>query len=162
MVGVLAVLALNPNNSLGTVVTQVEKSSATGERTSQGERVEFYRKSLALFEQRPLSGHGTGSLKAETERMASGASTDLGRMTTRNPHNEFIMWAVQLGLPGLLAFVAFCALVLRGSFAGPPLSGMMLRGAWVVFTTGCLMNSLLLDHLEGHAWVLAVGMLLPL
>jgi O-antigen ligase len=158
----LVISALNPNTSLGTVVTQVETSISTGQRTSQGERVEFYRKSLELFERRPLTGFGTGSLPTETQALAAGATTDLGRMTTRNPHNEFIMWAVQLGVPGLLTFLLFLAMILRRSLAARTTSAMMLRGTWLVFTTGCLVNSLLLDHLEGHAFVFAVGILLPL
>lgn len=160
--GGLVLVARDPSTSLGTVVTQVEKSATTGERTSQGERVEFYRKSLALFLERPWTGHGTGSLQAETAKLASGASTDIGRMTTRNPHNEFIMWAVQLGLPGLLAFLAFCALVLRQSLRSQADSAVMLRGAWVVFTVGCLINSFLLDHLEGHAYLVLLAVLMPL
>lgn len=152
----------NPHTSLGTVVTQVETSQRTGERTSQGERMEYYRKSLALISASPLIGHGTGSLRTETGRIAAAGSTDVGRMVTPNPHNEYLMWTVQFGAIGLLAFLGFCVLVLRRSLVDAGPGAVALRGAWVIFVSGCLMNSLLLDHLEGTAWVLAVGVFLPL
>ncbi|MDE1989062.1 MAG: O-antigen ligase family protein [Betaproteobacteria bacterium] len=167
-VGTVLILAatgwavLNPHTMLGSVVSEIRKSQETGTITSQGIRLEFYRKAMQLMAERPLAGHGTGSVTVTTGRLAARASTEVAQVSTVNLHNEFMMWAVQLGWPGLAAVLMFFMALWRESFRQSTTVGMLLRGQWVVFATGCLFNSYLLDFAEGYAIVLTSGILLPL
>ena len=66
--------------------------------SSMGQRYTFWKYSLKLIAEKPLLGHGTGSFAKEYQRIAMGE-----QFITVNPHNEFVMVGVQLGLLGVLA-----------------------------------------------------------
>ncbi len=155
-------VAQKPTTMLGSVTQELLQSQETGVPTSQGIRLQFYRKSAELIAQRPWTGYGTGSVLTETEALAARGQTEVARIPTVNLHNEFLMWAVQLGGAGLAVILLFFGLMLRGSFGQPTPIGILLRGQWVVFAAGCLFNSYLLDFAEGYAMVLTAGILLPL
>jgi len=155
-------VASRPTTMLGSVTREIHQSQETGIPTSQGIRLQFYRKSAELIAQRPWIGYGTGSVLTETEALAAKGQTEVARIPTVNLHNEFLMWAVQLGGAGLAAILLFFGLMLRPSFGQPSPIGILLRGQWVVFAAGCLFNSYLLDFAEGYAMVLTAGILLPL
>ncbi|MDE2623051.1 MAG: O-antigen ligase family protein [Betaproteobacteria bacterium] len=152
----------NPRTMLGSVPREIRESQETGMITSQGIRLEFYRKAVQLIAERPWVGHGTGSVMTATELLASRARTEVARVSTVNLHNEFMMWAVQLGWGGLTAVLMFFMALWRESFRQTLTVGMLLRGQWVVFAAGCLFNSYLLDFAEGYAIVLSSGILLPI
>ena len=63
--------------------------------SSMGQRYTFWKYSLKLIAEKPLLGHGTGSFAKEYQRIAIGE-----QFITENPHNEFLMIGVQLGLLG--------------------------------------------------------------
>ncbi len=123
--------------------------------TSVGLRLEFYTTSLRIIREHPLIGSGTGSVPVVYARAVSGQNM----VATRNPHNEYLLIAVQIGLIGLA-----CLLYLfwrQWQFAGrlvQPLYRDLGRGLMLTFVIGCLFNSLLLDHTEGllFAWMSAL------
>ena len=69
-----------------------------------GQRYTFWEYSIKLIAEKPLLGHGTGSFAKEYERSAHNE-----HLITKNPHNEFLMISVQLGLLGLLIYLGFLA-----------------------------------------------------
>lgn len=162
ILGVTGWAASIPGTMLRSVVTEIHRSGETGAITSQGIRLSFYRKAAQLIAQRPWVGHGTGSVEVATEALAARADTPVARVATVNLHNEFLMWAVQLGWPGLAAILMFFLILWQESFRQPGATGLLLRGQWIVFAAGCLFNSYLLDFAEGYAVVLSAGILLPL
>ncbi len=151
-----------PSSMLGSVIREIHQSVETGIPTSQGMRLEFYSKGTELIAQRPWMGYGTGSVMTQTGGLAAKARTEVARVSTVNLHNEFLMWAVQLGWPGLTAILLFFAIMLRASFNQSIRVGILIRGQWVVFVAGCMFNSYLLDFAEGYALVFSAGILLPL
>jgi len=72
--------------------------------SSMGQRYTFWEYSIKLIAEKPLLGHGTGSFAKEYERIAHNE-----HLITKNPHNEFLMISVQLGLLGLLIYLGFLA-----------------------------------------------------
>ena len=71
--------------------------------TSVGMRLLFFRNSLEIIRQYPWGGVGTGDFQsayAEVNRKRSPAS-----IATDNPHNQYVLVAAMLGLPGLLALL---------------------------------------------------------
>lgn len=120
--------------------------------SSAGLRIEFYRNTLEIIADYPLVGTGTGGLPTAYADRIRG--TDM--LATRNPHNEYLHIAVQLGLLGLAAmllmFVVQWHSARRLTIAQE--SGLA-RGLVLAMAIGCLFNSMLLDHAEGlfFAWL---------
>jgi O-antigen ligase len=123
--------------------------------TSVGERLEYYITSVEIIRTHPLIGTGTGSFPAEYSRAVAGRNM----MVTVNPHNEYLMIAVQIGLVGLasLVYLFFRQWQTAGRLV-QPLYRDLGRGLVIAFAVGCLFNSLLLDHTEGllFAWLSAL------
>src|SRR6185295_4065267 len=102
------------------IQTELHKYEATNERTSSGERVEFWRKSIEFVRQSPVFGHGTGSIHALFEKSAVGQTGAAGVAST-NPHNQTLAVAIQLGLVGVAVlwamWIAHLLLFRGNSFA---------------------------------------------
>ena len=122
---------------------------------SVGMRLEFYSMSLGIIRENPLLGTGTGSFPT----VYASAAAQRNMAGTDNPHNEYLLITVQLGLTGLA-----CLLYLffrQWQFAGrleQTLYRDLARGLVLTFAVGCLFNSLLVDHTEGllFAWLSAL------
>lgn len=79
--------------------------------TSVGLRLQFCRNALVLIREQPCLGVGTGDFKAayglvNQQRSPHSVSTD-------NPHNQYLLSAALLGLPGLLILLLIFVLMLR-------------------------------------------------
>lgn len=119
-------------------------------QTSMGQRLTFWRHSLTLFAERPLLGHGTGGFAAAYQRIAGAEA-----LATHNPHNEYLMIAVQLGLPGLLLFLASLVYLYREAQRHAPGQRCLGEGVVLALTFNSLVNSSWLDHTESH-WFAAM------
>lgn len=101
----LATLAWQTSASIGHRVTMVVQEAreyqSGGARTSGGERLEFWRRSIMSITEAPLLGHGTGSIPEQFRRSATG-QTGLGAQAPHNPHNQVFAVAIELGLIGPL------------------------------------------------------------
>lgn len=126
-----------------------------GRPSSIGDRLEFYRASLAIVREHPWVGVGTGGFPRAYARHIEGTAL----APSRNPHNEFLHLAVQLGAIGLAAFLWLLATQWRlsGRLASAP-ETHLARALVLTIVTGCMFNSLLLDHTEGllYAWLTGV------
>lgn len=127
--------------------------------TSTGLRLEWYKKGLELYRTRPVIGYGAGGLEFEFQKLAAGKTAAEGQLTS-NPHNEYMLMAVQLGTVGVLLFANLIVQIARGSRTLDPRSRHLLLGWLAIFAIGSLANSLLLDFAEGHLLVLLAGILL--
>jgi O-antigen ligase len=123
--------------------------------TSIGLRLEYWQKSLRLFAEAPVIGHGTGSTRGLFEQAAVGQVGAAGEIVS-NPHNQTLNIAVQWGVVGIVVLYAMWLshlLLFRGE-------GLV---AWIgllvvvqnIFTS--LFNSHLFDFHEGWMYVLGVG-----
>lgn len=83
--------------------------------TSVGQRVEFFKKGVQLITERPLLGFGTGSYHKEFCRVADTQEWCLAG--TFHPHNQFISFGVQLGLAGVLAYLAYLFICVRQAWS---------------------------------------------
>jgi O-antigen ligase len=110
-----------------------------------GQRYLFWRNSLKLIAEKPLLGHGTGSFAKEYQRFESRAL-----FLTKNPHNEFLMIGVQLGLLGLLIYTGF---LMSQYYCAKRLTDKekwLAQGLLLSLIVTSLFNSPFLDHTEGH------------
>ncbi|OGA22904.1 MAG: hypothetical protein A3I02_05855 [Betaproteobacteria bacterium RIFCSPLOWO2_02_FULL_67_26] len=137
---------------VGTVVAETgEWRSQWPSRESVTVRQEWYRYSLDIVLDHPLLGAGTGSFPRAYAERAKGANTPL----TPNPHNEYLLIAVQTGLVGLALLLHLFWQQLRLSARlATPIETHLVRGLVITMAVGCVFNSLLLDHTEGllYAW----------
>ena len=114
--------------------------------TSTGERLTFYYNTLQIIKAHPLLGVGTGGFpRAYAEQVAG-----TGIALAENPHEEYLMLTVQAGLPALLLMLYWLHVQWR---AAPRLEGTFrqdaARGLVLTIAISCLVNSSLLDHVEG-------------
>ena len=80
------------------------KADAT---TSSGQRLMFWRVALEAFQEQPIIGHGVGSWNKEYQRLQAGRA-DPATLSVTDPHQLFLLWAVEGGLVGL---VLLCAIL---------------------------------------------------
>ncbi|HET9175001.1 MAG TPA: O-antigen ligase family protein, partial [Pseudolabrys sp.] len=78
------------------VVDEMQKYERTNERTSTGERLEFWKKSVEFIRHTPVIGHGTGSIRLLFEKAAAGQAGAAG-VAAANPHNQTLAVGIQLG-----------------------------------------------------------------
>ncbi|WP_116137259.1 O-antigen ligase family protein [Trinickia diaoshuihuensis] len=159
-VAVLVAVAVTARGSrIGEVAGEVKAYRESDATTSTGLRLEWYRKSVDLIRARPLTGYGVGGLGAEFAQLTKGETGAEGAMTL-NPHNEYLLMAVQLGLPGIVLLVNLIVQVARYGVRLEPRSRHLLLAWLATFAIGSLANSLLLDFTEGHLFALLSGILL--
>jgi O-antigen ligase len=122
---------------------------------SVGLRLELYHNSLPLLLERPLLGTGTGGFpKAYAQRVG-----DTGNHH-RNPHNQYLLTAIELGPAGLAAFLFLLVQHARASARlSAPDERLLARCLLALMAVGCLFNSQLLDHTEGLFFVWLSGLL---
>lgn len=120
--------------------------------SSAGLRIEFYRNTLDIIADHPLAGAGTGGFPSAYAARVQGTNM----LATRNPHNEYLHIAAQLGLIGLAAMGLMLVVQWRMARRLPSVMETGLaRGLVLAMAVGCLFNSMLLDHAEGlfYAWL---------
>ena len=137
------------------VQIEAQKYERTNERTSTGERLEFWKKSIEFMQQAPVIGHGTGSIRTLFEKAAAGQTGAAG-VAAANPHNQTLAVGIQLGVLGIavlwamwIAHLALC----RGK----------TLAAWIGLVivaqniTGSLFNSHIFDFVQGWTYVIGLG-----
>jgi O-antigen ligase len=153
----IVVLAASSSTIRGKVAglwTEVEVYQADNSRTSAGERLEFWKKSIDFISRAPLLGHGTGSIRNQFERAAAAGQTSA--LVSANPHNQTFAVGIQLGFAGMtLLYAMWIAhlLLFRGSGLAATL-GMIVV---VQNIFGSLFNSHLFDFTHGWIYVIGVG-----
>lgn len=129
--------------------------------TSTGVRLYFWKTSLEAMAQKPLVGSGVGSWTTEYNRIERQKNADFEVLkAASNPHQEFLLWGVQLGVGGVLLLLAFMGAVMKDLLkmdAPIARAGQSVLAALVV---SCLFNSSLYDANIGSFFCLTLGVLL--
>ena len=144
--------------------TEVQGYSAKHDAsTSSGIRLAFWRRAAQVIAQRPLAGAGVGSWSSEydrLERLDNPRHEDINRGS--NPHQEYLLWGVQLGIPGLLLIAGFMLSVLRDTLKMETPYARAAQSALLALAVACLFNSTLYDGLIGDFFCVLIGLLLAL
>jgi len=117
-----------------------------GKSTSTGQRLDFYSNTLQIVREHALIGVGTGGFPAAYAQQTEGRDV----IKTHNPHNEYLMIAVQTGMLGLalLLFLFYTQWHYAPSLP-TALEQDAARGLMLAYLVNCLFNSALLDHADG-------------
>lgn len=146
--------------------------------SSMGERLDFWRRSLAFVSEAPLFGHGTGAIRHRfsasavdalvpfpSQRGLTALNADIwskfasftAAQSIGNPHQQILAVGIQLGLVGIVLLLMLWAVHLR--LFWPAHDAMSWLGFAVVaqnmFTS--LANSHLIDFTPGWMYVIGVG-----
>jgi len=115
-------------------------------------RLESWSNSLEILRKHPLIGVGTGGFAVAYAKQVEGTSM----IAVRQPENQYVLTAVQLGVIGLTALLALFAVQWHlASRLSTRADTDLARGLVLTIAVGGMFNSLLLDHMESlfYAWL---------
>ena len=124
--------------------------------TNQGQRLEFWHRSLQAIQDAPWLGHGVGSWN-KTYLEHGGAYP-----TVSNPHQQYLLWAVEAGLVGLMALLLIFWALWRDARHLPR---AMAHNLWVVTSVAAvigLMNCPFFGAGLGEYLLMLMGLLLAI
>ena len=159
-----AAMAASPQlrERVSAVVTESQAYSQ-GDRapTSSGLRLGFWRRSVESILESPVVGHGAGSWNAEYTRR-EGSQLNPSFKDLRNPHEEYLMWGVQLGIVGVALLLAFLVQLVRDASRFTAAIRRAMKTFVAMLAAVCLFNTVLFDALIGDYFCLMLGLLLAL
>ncbi len=126
-----------------------------GQLTSIGQRFDYYTTSLAIIRDHPFLGVGIGGFKPAYREKIEGTRTPF----SDNPHNQYLMIAVQLGLFGVLALTFLYLRYWQGTRALSPPFLHISQGILLAYLLSNLFNSFMLDFSERIFFVWITGVL---
>lgn len=129
--------------------------------TSSGTRLNLWHRALQAISQRPLIGHGVGSWDHVYARLEAGGASPM-HATAHNPHQEYLLWGVHLGLVGIALLLAFGVAVVRDAASFQPNPRRATWSLLAILAVVCMFNSTLLDALIGDYFCVLLGVLLAL
>lgn len=144
------------------VKTEVESYSTQVEPvTSSGFRLNMWRRALQSIGQHPLAGSGVGSWGSEFNRLQHAqnpAYIDTG--SKGNPHQEYLLWGVQLGIPGIFLYMGLLFSILRDTLKMEPPYARATQSTLAALAIASLFNSSLYDAHIGDFFCILIGLLL--
>jgi O-antigen ligase len=123
---------------------------------STGIRLRMWQISLTLIEERPLVGTSFSAFPREYKRIdnARGGSP----MHGFNPHNEYLQIFAMFGLVGLLLYLSIYAALLQRAWQWRgSTQGTLVLVCTAALASSVLMNSMLIDMMEGHLFAVVVA-----
>jgi O-antigen ligase len=134
---------------------------ASAPTTSSGVRLYFWRTSIEAIAEKPLTGSGVGSWATEYNKIERLKNPDFKALDVgSNPHQEFLIWGVQLGVGGVLLLMAFLGAVALDLLKMEPSIARAGQSVLVALVVSCLFNASLYDAYIGDFFCLSLGVLL--
>ncbi len=136
-----------------------------GVESSSGFRLNAWRRSLQAIAQAPMTGFGVGAWTVtvkQIEGAGAGAEKIFGRGNASNPHQEYLLWGVELGVGGIVILSLLLGSLVRDAFAFPPPVMRATVSVILAMAVACLFNSSLYDAMIGDYFCVALGLLMAL
>lgn len=130
--------------------------------TSSALRLNFWYKAAQLIDQHPLAGSGVGSWSTQFNRLQHAQNPQTPLNGNGNPHQEYLLWGVELGLPGILLFLGLLLCVWRDSLQMQTPYARAVQSTLLALAVACLFNSSLYDAYIGSFFCVLTGLLLAL
>ena len=159
---VLYVYSLAFNTRLSGVVTESQQyAQKTDVQTSAGWRLNAWHRSLEAIQEKPLLGHGIGSWALTVKRFEGEKGTSVfGESNSSNPHQEYLLWSVELGVVGLLLFLLLLFSIAKDALLYTTPIQRSIFSVAAVLAVACLFNSVLYDDLIGDYFCITLGLLM--
>jgi O-antigen ligase len=117
--------------------------------TSIGFRLEAWRSALVSIREHPLAGTGAGSWGQQYDAVQSAAGRPNENPTDGNPHQEFLLWGVELGLGGIVLLLGILGSIFQLSLRMEVAARRATQSALLATVIACLFNCALYDALIG-------------
>lgn len=132
-------------------------------KTSLGWRLNAWHRSIQAIQEKPVIGHGVGSWTPVIKRQGNDEGDRIfGKGNASNPHQEYLLWGVELGVSGILLLLLFLACLARDAMGFPPPVQRATLSVVVAMAMACMFNSTLYDSLIGDFFCISLGLLLAL
>ncbi len=129
--------------------------------SSTGERLNLWYRSAQAIAERPWSGFGAGSWGIQYKRLDAGADPWYSG-TGGNPHQEFLLWGVLLGVGGMALLTAFLFTLWRDASRLPQAHARAMKSIILLLAATGMFNCVLYDAEIGEYFCLTLGLLLAL
>ena len=132
-------------------------------KDSSGWRLNAWRRSVQAIGEKPLLGHGVGAWTPAVKRLEGSTAIKIfGEGNHSNPHQEYLLWGVELGVGGSLLLLAALGCVARDALRFPTSIQRATLAVVAATAVACLFNSALYDDLMGDFFCVALGLLMAL
>jgi O-antigen ligase len=122
--------------------------------SSTGMRLDYYSNTLAIIAKHPWLGVGTGGFATAYDSVVAGTAMP----GSNNPHNQYLLFTAQLGVGGLILFLAlFATMALQNTRIANLSMRHIAWGVWIAMIAGNCFNSFCLNHTEGLFAAWAIG-----
>lgn len=126
--------------------------------SSLGHRLYNYQSVIALIQQSPLAGTGTGSFETEACHLNGGNPGDCKQFGW-HPHNQYLFFMVENGVLGVLLFVALIASLFHAARHRSTPDKFLMLGLATALAADSLVNSPLFSARESHFFVFMMALL---
>lgn len=149
--------ALRQMQAMGEIKQYFTEDKANISReSSMGVRLILAQGTLEVIKLKPWLGFGTGSFRNAFYTYAP--ESHVRDAKPGNPHNQYLLTWLELGIPGLLALVATFICMGYYFFRQKTLNGYLGLGFVACMAIGCTMNSWLLDFTSCFYFVFFAAM----
>ena len=137
------------------------KSQQVGARDSSGWRLNAWRRSVQAIESNPLRGHGVGAWTPAVKQLEDSKMGNrlYGEGNHSNPHQEYLLWGVELGVGGVFLFMAMMVCMVRDALHFPKSIQRATLSVLAALAVACLFNSTLYDDWIGDFFCISLGLL---
>ncbi len=143
--------------------TQFTKTGVVADQDSAAFRLNAWYRSVQGIQEKPWVGHGVGAWSPTVKRL-QGAQAEVifGVSALSNPHQEFLLWAVELGVGGALLLAGLMVAIAADARRLPVPVQRATLSVLAAMLIACLFNSALFDDLLGDFFCVSLGLLLAL
>ena len=130
---------------------------------SSGIRLHFWHRATQSISENPVLGSGAGSWSYEFNRLEQiNSPLNPTIQPLGNPHQEYLLWGVQLGVPGILLLLALMISIMKDTLSMDTQTARAAQSALLALAVACLFNSSLYDAQIGDYFCVVLGLLLAL
>ena len=131
--------------------------------SSSGWRLNAWHRSVQAIEMSPWLGHGVGSWTSTVKQIEGSTSVKtFGEGKISNPHQEYLLWGVELGIGGTMLLLSLMICIARDAHRFNDATMRATLSVLVAMAVACLFNSSLYDALMGDFFCIALGLLMAL
>ena len=139
------------------------KGASVASGTSSGIRLHFWHRAIQSIADNPVLGAGSGSWTVEFNRIEKlKSSSPESIRNVGNPHQEYLLWGVQLGVGGIILLLAILVSIFKETLAMDELARRSAQSTLVALAIACLFNATIYDALIGDFFCITLGLLMAL
>lgn len=164
LVGVLAFATSGKvKEGFNKIYTESQDYAQAGNAASSiGWRLNAWHRSTQAMQDQPL-GYGVGSWTPAVKKYQGDNAVQIfGATNASNPHQEYLLWGVELGVLGCVLLLALLLAYLKQTLIADKGVQHAAITALAVVATACLFNSAIYDDLLGDFLCVSLGLLLAL